>query len=77
MTAALWVGGAIVALIAGSVAVAHERERVARKNYKGAQQLVRTTRAAWFRALWIAARATLLAAIGLGIAWLISGGRQR
>lgn len=77
MTAVLWVGGAIVAIIAGSVAVAYERERVARRTYRGAQQLVRTTRAAWFRALWIAARATALTAIGLGIAYLISGGRQR
>jgi len=77
VTAALWAGGALVALIAAAVAVSVEREKVARKNYRGAQQLVRTTRRVWFAALWTAIKAVALAMLGLGIVWLASGGRQR
>jgi hypothetical protein len=72
----LWIAGAAGALIAAAVAVRIEREGVARRNYLGARKLVRTTRRTWLGALWIAVQAVALAAIALGLAYLVSTGKR-
>jgi hypothetical protein len=72
----LWIGGTIVAVIAGAVAVAVEREKVARSNYAGARRLVKVTRRTWLGSLWVAVQAVALATIALGLAYLLSTGRR-
>lgn len=77
MTGALWGGGALVAIIAGSVAIAFERERVARGNYFGARKVVKIARRTWFAALRVATTAVLVVGLLLALAYLIAKGPQR
>lgn len=72
----IWIGGVIVAAVAGAVAVAVERESVARRNYLGARQAVKVTRRTWLGALWTAARAVAVVALLLGLVYLLSTGRR-
>lgn len=72
----IWIGGTIVALVAGAVAVAVERESVARRNYLGARQAVRVTRRTWLGALWTAARAVAVVVLLLGLVYLLAAGPQ-
>jgi hypothetical protein len=74
VTALLWAVGILAAAGAAVVTLTVERERVARRNYQGAQSLVRTTRDIWLRALLRAAQAVLLAALILGVLYLASTG---
>lgn len=75
MTVALWIGGALVAAGAAAVAIALERENVARRNYTIARAAVPVARSIWLRALLRAVQALTLAAIVLACLWLASTGR--
>lgn len=72
----IWIGGTIVAFIAGAVAVAVERESVARRNYLGARRLVKVARRTWLDSLWTAARAVAVIALLLGVLYLLATGPQ-